>query len=331
MMILSAISWKKHCRHLILLPLIMTSSMLWAQTIVVLGDIPYSNKEKQMLQGPDGILFKLVNKANPSIVMHLGDFKAGHISCTDMVLKEHKTLLHQVYPGKLIYTPGDNDWTDCDRSSLPDSFNELERLDFLIKLMYQTPPLLDKELTSITVQPAQIENKLWINERLAISTIHLVGTSNGRTHIDKSNPALALKKVNLRDILNLAWLKKIAEKSAEYDALIIGFQADIYQQKILKRSSCSPTTLKECDAFTDYRQAFKALAKRIDKPVLVTHGDTGDFCFEKLDDNLWHLNAAGDFRYLDATKIIFNNESLEHPFTVSGLINTHLPTIGCDN
>jgi hypothetical protein len=65
--------------------------------------------------------------------------------------------------------------------------------------------------------------------------------------------------------------------------------------------------------------------------VLVSHGDTGDFCFEKLEDNLWHLNAAGDFRYLDGTKVTFNKNSIEQPFTASGLINTNLPEIGCNN
>jgi len=330
-MTLSINSWKKFCQYLVLLPLMTTSLMLGAQTIVVLGDTPYSSKEKEMLQGPDGILYRLVNKANPSVVMHLGDFKSGGKSCTDAILQEHKALLAQIYPGKVIYTPGDNDWTDCDRFTLLHSYDELERLDFLIKLMYQTPPLLDEQLISIETQAAQVENKLWINDRLAISTIHLVGTSNGRAQISKSNKEQALKKVDYRDKMNLAWLKEIEAKAADYDALIIGFQADIYQQSVVKSGLCDPINLKTCDAFTAYRQAFKDLAKRINKPVLVSHGDTGDFCFEKLADNLWHLNAAGDFRYLDGTKVTFNKKSIEQPFTAKGLINTNLPEIGCHN
>ena len=78
-------------------------------------------------------------------------------SCTDALLQEHKALLAQIYSGKVIYTPGDNDWTDCDRISLLYSYDELERLDYLTKLMYQTPPLLDEELTSITAQETQVE------------------------------------------------------------------------------------------------------------------------------------------------------------------------------
>lgn len=330
-MTLSVRSWNKICQCLLLLPLIMASSILWAQTIVILADTPYNNKEQEMLQGPDGLLYNLVNKANPSIVMHLGDLKSGSKSCTDEVLKEHKALLDQIYPGKLIYTPGDNDWTDCDRFLLSYSFDELERLDFLIKLMYQTPPLLDKALTSITTQPNQIENKLWINDRLAITTIHLVGTSNGRTNIDKSNQEHALEKVDKRDKMNFAWLKTIEDKAKDFDALIIGFQADIYQKSVLKSSICNDLTLKKCDAFITYRQAFKELAQRIKKPILVSHGDTGDFCFEQLDDNLWHLNAAGDFRYVDATKVTFNSKSLKQPFSVSGLLNPNLPHTGCNN
>ena len=309
----------------------MASSMLNAQSIVILADTPYSNEEKEILQGPEGMLYQLINKTKPSVVMHLGDFKAGGKSCTDKLLNEHKALLAQTYPGKVIFTPGDNDWTDCDRSSLFYSFDELERLDFLIKLIYQTPPLLEEALPAIITQPEQIENKLWINDRLAISTLHIVGTSNGRAYIGKSDKKTAIKKVDKRDKFNLAWLKEIEDKSAEFDALIIGFQADIYQQKVLKSGLCDRSTLKACDAFSAYRQAFQDLAKRIKKPVLISHGDTGDFCFEKLAENLWHLNAAGDFRYIDATKVTFNKKSIEQPFTVSGLINPNLPEIGCKN
>lgn len=333
---ISSYSWNVIYQRLvmfkcILVLLIMSSSTLLAQTIVVLGDTPYSTKEKEMLQGPNGILYDLINKTNPTVVMHLGDFKGGGVSCTDAVLKEHKALLNQISFGKLIYTPGDNDWTDCDRTSLLYSFDELERLRFLIKLMYQTSPLLDEKLASISAQSTQIENKLWINDRLAISTLHIVGTSNGRANIKKSNQQKAIAKVDLRDTMNVNWLKEIETKAKDFDALIIGFQADIYQQDVLESGLCDEVTLKKCDAFLAYRNAFVALAKRINKPVLVAHGDTSEFCFEKLTENLWHLNAAGDYQYLDATKVTFNKASIEQPFTVNGLINTNLPQLGCSN
>lgn len=328
-MILSINLWHKKFYYLAFLFVISASSTLMAQTIVVLADTPYSEKEKQMLQGPNGILYRLINEANPSVVMHLGDFKSGGKSCTNDLLNEHKALLAQTFPGRVIYTPGDNDWTDCDRASLVDSFDELERLEYLIKLMFQTPPLLEKNLTSITNQAQQVENKLWINDRLAIATVHLVGTSNGRVNIEKSKKESALSKVNKRDKLNLAWLKEIEENAKDFDALIIGFQADIYQKSVIESETCSDLSLTSCDAFAVYRKAFKDLAVRINKPVLISHGDTGDFCYEKLDNNLWHLNAAGDFRYLDATKVTFSKNSPDKPFIISGLINTHLPTIGC--
>jgi len=330
-MTFSIYSWKKCYLHIVFLLLSATSSTLWAQTLVVLADTPYSDKEKQMLQGPNGLLYRLINETNPTVVMHLGDFKSGGKSCTDDLLREHKALLAQIYPGKIIYTPGDNDWTDCDRSTLLYSFNELERLDFLIKLMFKTPPLLTNDLPSIMTQHSQIENKLWINDRLAISTLHIVGTSNGRANIDKSKQDDAIKKVDARDKINLTWLKKIEDKSKDFDALIIGFQADIYQQSVVDSGSCDNSSLTACDAFSLYRQAFKDLAKRINKPILISHGDTGEFCFEKLDSNLWHLNAAGDFRYLDATKVIFNKKSPDRPFIINGLINPDLPNIGCSN
>ena len=104
-MTLSIYSWQKRCLHIVFLLLASGSSTLWAQTVIVLADTPYSAKEKNMLQGPNGILHRLINEASPSVVMHLGDFKSGGKSCTDDLLREHKSLLAQIYTGKLIYTP----------------------------------------------------------------------------------------------------------------------------------------------------------------------------------------------------------------------------------
>ncbi len=307
------------------------SSALWAQNVVILSDMPYSDKEKQMLQGPEGILYRLINQHAPSVVMHLGDLKSGQAPCTNALLTEHKTLLDQIYPGKVIFTPGDNDWTDCDRRSLSPSFDELERLDYLIELMYQTPPLLSRNIAKVKSQLGQIENQLWINDRIAIGTLHLVGTSNGRANIMQSRRKDALNKVAFRDKLNLAWLNTIEKNSNNFDALIVGFQADIYQKKVINAEPCQLNATKSCDAFAVYRKAFEDLAKRIKKPILISHGDTGDYCFEQLGPYLWHLNTAGDFRYLDATLVKFDLNSKKMPFITSGLIAPDLPKKGCNN
>lgn len=306
-----------------------TSLQLGAQTFVIISDMPYSDEEKKMLQKPDGELYKLISQTKPSVVMHLGDIKSGGLPCTDSLLIEHKEIIRALAPNRIIYTPGDNEWTDCDRTSLSHSFDELERLDYLIELMYQTPTPLDNDLTSMSSQIAQIENKLWINDRLAFSTLHIVGTSNGRSNIGMSNPQHAISAADQRDQLNFAWLKEIENKASEFDAVIIGFHADIYHKNVMSKGACNKEDPAPCDAFSAYRAAFKDLAKRINKPVLVSHGDTAEYCFEKLDTNLWHLNAAGDYQYSDATRVTFNKGNNQKPFSVNGLINSHLPMEGC--
>lgn len=303
----------------------------WSQTIVIVGDMPYSDTEKQMLQGPNGSLYQLINKTQPSAVLHLGDLKSGSTSCTNTLLNEHKALLAQLYPTKIIYTPGDNEWTDCDRKSLTPNFDELERLDYLITLMYQTPPLLESGLANIEAQQHKIENKLWVNDRLAIATIHLVGTSNGRTAIKKSNTKQAIAQANLRDEMNFSWLKKIEGKAQSFDALIIAFHADIYNNSQIETGPCNDEALTKCDAYPSYRQLFKDLAKRLNKPILITHGDTGEFCFEQRGDNLWHLNAAGDYAHSDAATVTFDKNAKQTPFIVKGMINPEFPQQGCAN
>lgn len=171
-------------------------------------------------------------------------------------------------------------------------------------------------------------------KKLILSTLllALVGCNSNSTTADSSENETLRATENKADVIkvaswNIAWLGS----HEKFDAVIIGFQADIYHQGVLQTLPCTDSSSDACDAFVIYRQAFQYLAKRINKPVLISHGDTGEFCFEKLDKNLWHLNAAGDFRHLDATKVTFNKDSTEQPFTISGLINPELPTLGCKN
>ena len=44
--------------------------------------------------------------------MHVGDFKAQSVPCSDAEFEKIRDLFKS-YPTPVVYTPGDNEWTDC--------------------------------------------------------------------------------------------------------------------------------------------------------------------------------------------------------------------------
>ena len=57
-------------------------------------------------------LIKRINAARPAFTVHVGDIKPGNTRCSD----EHFQKIFDMFAtfeAPLIYTPGDNEWTDC--------------------------------------------------------------------------------------------------------------------------------------------------------------------------------------------------------------------------
>lgn len=78
-----------------------------------IGDTPYSRFEEVALQR----VFDGQARADLAFTLHVGDIKSRNESCSDDFLAHRLALLDQS-PHPLVYTPGDNEWTDC-RAPLP--------------------------------------------------------------------------------------------------------------------------------------------------------------------------------------------------------------------
>src|SRR5262249_53519153 len=94
-----------------------------AYQIGLWGDLPYSD-----LQANVGVpnLIEDMNAHRLKFTVHDGDLKAGSGACDDAVYTRALGYLNSL-EAPAMFTPGDNDWTDCDRNP---GVNSLERLDF---------------------------------------------------------------------------------------------------------------------------------------------------------------------------------------------------------
>jgi len=106
-------------------------------TFITLGDMPYNLWENIALTAPYGSIAQAIQASDPPVVVHYGDLKTSGEDCTDSLLAARQAQIANLHPNRIVFTPGDNDWTDCDRDSLENRFDEVERLDFLRTLFYE--------------------------------------------------------------------------------------------------------------------------------------------------------------------------------------------------
>ena len=77
----------------------------------LIGDMPYG----AIREAPFARLVTEINRDNDvDFVMHAGDIKAGSERCDDSLI-QHRFDQYQAFQRAFIYTPGDNEWTDCHR------------------------------------------------------------------------------------------------------------------------------------------------------------------------------------------------------------------------
>lgn len=291
---------------------------------VVMGDMPYTDTEYALLEQPDGAIAKAIKALNPPVLIHLGDFKRGRLSCDDERYKDHYRQIAYLNPHRTVYTPGDNDWTDCDRFTFSTRHDELERLTYLRQLFFHQDPLqLTKDIAGLVRQEGFIENARWQMGSVVLTTLHIPGTNNGRKEILRSDTQYALDEADYRDQSNEKWLNQLFTAAESAQAVVIVFHADIFE---FDHNSpvCTADNRTECDGYRMIRNLIKNKAAQFKKPILVIHGDTPAYCLHQPYPgipNLWRLNAPGDYKYTDVSQILFNPENQDMPFAVTGVLN----------
>ena len=314
--------------------LLSSAPSLAETSFVVLGDMPYGRDQIHSLRF---IGSKLQDPKFPFII-HYGDVKAGgkvgemtseQAWCSDSVLAERKDVIYGLKPGAVFYTPGDNDWTDCDRPEAG-GFDETQRLTKLREIFFAEPDLPSNDAWAIARQgPDYPENARWQHDGIQFVTLHVVGTDNGRREIMNSDVDKALAAVARRDQANLEWLKAAFDEANRTDAqawivVLHGDPFDITDRTHRSRA-CDAAEPVDCNPYLALLQRLTSLADAFDRPVLLVHGSTNQFCIDRgfggwRAPKLWRLNGPGDFVTVDAA-IVQVDPAASLPFGVHGLLS----------
>jgi hypothetical protein len=152
---------------------------------VVYGDMPYGvtmpdgRSDTQVLA--DDIAPAIRHREDIPFVIHVGDLGRPEDVCTDAQLESFKTFWATAFRQPVFYTPGDNDWTDCDRPQVPVPTSELARLAAVRRMFFSQPPVRDPSWHYAT-QPDQPENARWWYAGVLFVTVHMVGKAPPASH-----------------------------------------------------------------------------------------------------------------------------------------------------
>ncbi|WP_433305392.1 hypothetical protein ACQP2F_17940 [Actinoplanes sp. CA-030573] len=145
-------------------------------TFAVIGDIPYG--DAAIARFPANIA--QIN-ADPAVqwVDHLGDIKNGSSVCSDDYFQLIKSDFDQV-KDPLVYTIGDNEWTDCHRPN-NGPYDPLERLGKVRQVFFPQPGrTLGQRSVRVEAQTdwGLPENVRWSAADVEFAAVHIVGSNN---------------------------------------------------------------------------------------------------------------------------------------------------------
>jgi hypothetical protein len=145
-------------------------------TFAVIGDIPYGDAQ---IQHFPQVVDQINADPDVALVDHLGDIKSGSSLCTDEYFSMIKSQFDR-FRDPLVYTPGDNEWTDCHRVN-NGGYNPLERLDKIRKIFFPHPGRTLGEAAVPVWSDADAgypKNVRYRRAGVSFAAIHVVGSNN---------------------------------------------------------------------------------------------------------------------------------------------------------
>lgn len=244
-------------------------------TFGLFGDLAYRPEQEPLLEN---VLTDL-NAATLQFVAHVGDLgspRAG--SCSNALWARRKSQFEaSAHP--LIYTPGDNDWTDChDKQGVPGA-DPLERLSSLRAFFFRGENSLGRRTIALTRQSRTTdpvlakyrENVRRTGGEVTFITLHVVGSNNGIGFSAASDAEHAE-----RDRANMLWLREgFAHARANHShAIMIVQQANIFADVL-------PFPGKLATGSEALRAVLETETIAFGKPVVLVHGDSHFFRIDK--------------------------------------------------
>jgi hypothetical protein len=247
------------------------------------GDMPYGGAGLAALPG----VLSSINSQELTFTVFDGDIKSGSTRCDDFQYTQAQAMFSQV-KWATVYTPGDNEWTDCDRAKAG-SYKPNDKLAQIRSMFFSDSKSQGQDRLDVSQQSAQFpENARWEHDGITFITIDVPGTDNNYPQVDGAGRPIDadgklvgaggppqngdLAEYTARNAANLAWLDSgfaYAKKQGSTGVMIIQ-QADMFGTDT---QGAAGTTGDPTIHYADTRAKLAELTSSFSGQVALVNGD----------------------------------------------------------
>ncbi|MCL4800384.1 MAG: hypothetical protein KJ025_12410 [Burkholderiales bacterium] len=238
-------------------------------SFALMGDAPYFDLDVPAVES----MLAEIDAAPVAFAAHLGDIKRASAPCTDALFEERRALLDRSrHP--LVFVPGDNEWTDCDRSGSDPE----ERLSALRRVFHSGDQSLGRRRIALERQSADPrfagfrEHVRWVHGGVLFVTLNVPGSNN---NLGRSPAADAEHRRRMAAVFD--WLDeamKLAESRGLAGVVILLHGDPRFDRDTNRR-------VRRPDGYLALRNVLRAHAGWYRKPMLLAHGDSHAFVLDR--------------------------------------------------
>ena len=217
------------------------------------GDTPYSDYERGQLPP----LLQAMGDSGLAFAIHDGDIKSGSSLCSDALYRDIRDVFDAA-PLSVIYVPGDNEWTDCQRKACG-GYDQQERLGFLRRTFYADNHSLGQRKLPLLRQKDWPENVRWEAGGVLFVTLNIPGDDNNVKRPEEALPRNKANQTWLEAGFRLAREKKLA-----------GILIDIQANPFIEADNEGATK----PGFREFLDQLRQETTTFPGQVVLVHGDT---------------------------------------------------------
>ncbi|HET7476121.1 MAG TPA: hypothetical protein VFJ97_08890 [Dermatophilaceae bacterium] len=269
--------------------------------IGLFGDMPYGDFGRAQYPA----VLRSMNDARLDFSIFNGDIKSGSEPCyanfdgsaaaagKPDVYRYAKARFNRL-AAPVVVLPGDNEWTDCDRTKVTPNFDAVGRLEYLRRVFYPTAESLGQRTVTLNRQGSRYpENVRWRAGGVMFVGLNVPGSDNNwvdpqRDGTAEGPAAEAQAEYRARNRANLAWLRGSFAAAEEFGAkaILVAIQADMWDP--------NAAAAGKLVHYADTKAELARLTIKFGKPVLLVNGDSHNFVVDKPLTDAAATNAAGE-------------------------------------
>jgi hypothetical protein len=222
-------------------------------TLAVIGDTPYGDEQEAAFPA---LVDAIDGDDDVDLVLHVGDIKTGGSTCSAERYRRLRRLFES-FASPFVYTPGDNEWTDCHQPEAG-GHDPADRLALVRRTFYPRPERsLGSKPIRVEPQPGFVENALWVRQRVVFATVHVTGSENGSRL--PGGEELLERRLNGA----ILWINYAFRRATNEDArgIVLALHADMFANR-------------RTAAFRPIIQSLQERAAAFVGPVLMLNGDS---------------------------------------------------------